>query len=610
MAYEKLNLTNGTVLKAEHLAHIENGIAAAEATGGGVDATGAENGQVPTADGEGGWAWKDQQSSGASTSASASPTVYCWGDSLTEGVGGWLATPEGVQKTIVSAYPDIVAKTYPCVNLGCRGETIQTIMARQGADPMTVGGFTIPAAASDNVVVGYLRGTYYAENRLGIATASGDVAQPLSETEAGINPCIIAGVEGELYRDYTADSDGRYAYRFKRLVSGSAVSVPAGTQIETYAMRYYRNGVAVIWMGANGAVASHTAYIQKLKQMIEYGNYDNYIVVIAREYAEQWVLTDTNSIEKAFTDTDGTRHLLYLPPELVRRGYALAGIAASAGTPDTSSWSNTTDEIKLAAPLLMYSASGSAESAFETLHFSAYGYKAIGKLVVEKLGQIIGVQAVGGGTSGGGGDTPTDNGYVTDGADSYGSYAYKLTKPMTGTGTVVNTGFKPYDIEKDWTIAVRFKGDMSVTDGSLGCVFEMREYFSDVSKQTAAFLRLLPQSDGSMKYTFAGGFGGFDFPFDNHSDSYAEPTDGYHTAVIAKNSGNYEFYFDGGMAYNCALGYAVAEENMSNDPLYLFGRVEGGTTFNTTTGVIDDFRIYNVYLSNTTVATLLAEMNG
>lgn len=551
---------------------------------------------------------KENGGSGSQKTSSTQKTVYCWGDSLTEGVGGWLATPESIQSTIVSAYPDMVARTYPCVNLGCRGETIQTIMARQGADPMMVGGFTIPASADENVIVGYLRGGYYDDNRLGLATESGDVAQPLKEAEAGVNPCVIADVEGVLYRDYTADSDGRYAYRFRRLADGEATTVPENTQIETYAMRYYRNGVAVIWMGANGAVNSHTAYIQKVKAMVEYGNYSNYVVVIAREYTKQWVFEDTSSIEKAFTDTDGTCHLLYLPDELVSRGYALAGIAASASVPDTSAWT-TTDAIKKNAPLLMYSSGGNTEDKFETLHFSAYGYKAIGKLVVEKLGALIGVQTADSDSGGDSGDTPAPNpAYVTNGTDAYGDYAYKLTRPMTGVGNVVNTGFKPFDTEKNWTIAARFKDDMAVSDSSLGCVFEMREYFSDASKQTAVYLRLLPQEDGSTKYNFAGGFGGFNFPLDNCGAGYVEPTDGYHTAIIAKNGGNFEFYLDGGLAYNSALGYAVAEDNYSEEPLYLFGRVEGGNTYNTVTGVIDDFRIYTSYLSKTVVATLSAAL--
>lgn len=531
----------------------------------------------------------------------AGSAVYCWGDSLTEGVGGWMKTPENVQYSIVSSYPDEVAKRYPCVNLGCRGETIQTIMARQGSDPMVVGGFTIPAEAGADVVVGYLRGNYFSENRLGIPTASGDLAQPLAESEAGINPCAIAGVEGELFRDMESDSQGRFAYRFRRAQSGQAVPVPEGTQLETYAMKHYRGGVAVIWMGANGAVNSHTAYIQKLKQMIAYGNYSNYLVLIAREYTAQWVLEDTNSIQKALTDENGVCHLLYLPPHLAARGYTLAGIGASGGVPDTSGWA-TTDELLKKAPLLMYSYGGNQEENFESLHFSCYGYKAIGRLVTEQLGKLLGAQP-------GGNEPEPEPGYETDGEDEFGAFAYKLTKPMTGTGNAVNTNVKLYDTEKDWTICCRFRADMTVSDGALGCVFEGRKFFDADSVQTAAFLRLLPQTDGSMEYSFAGGFGGFNFPFDNNS-GYTAPTDGYHTAVIAKQGGNYWFYLDGSLAYNCALGYQVTEDHLHEEPLYLFGRVENGTEYNTVCGVIDDFRVYTDFMDTQSVTALLAQMNS
>lgn len=533
--------------------------------------------------------------------------VYCWGDSLTEGVGGDVATQESIQRFIVSAYPDVVARTYPCVNLGCRGETIQTIMARQGSDPMVVGGFTIPASASENAVVGYLRGNYHADNRLGIATVSGDVAQPLKESEAGVNPCVIAGVEGVLYRDYTADSDGRYAYRFHRLKDGEATAVPSNTQIETYAMRNYRNGIAVIWMGANGAVNSHTAYIQKLKDMITYGNYENYIVVIAREYVKQWVFEDTNSIEKALTDEDGTCHLLYLPDELVRRGYVLAGIAASANVPDTSAWT-TTDIIKKNAPLLMYSSGGNTEDKFNTLHFSTYGYKAIGKMVVEKLGQLLATQSSSGDDS-----KPTDVGYVKDGEDDFGAYAFKLTRAKTGTGSIFNTGYKPHDVEKNWTIACRFADNMVTTAeaGTLGCIFESRKHFSgaESKKDTTAYLRRTTNNDGSYSYSLGGGFGAFSFN-PEQSNGYVAPTDGYHDAIIRKEGGLYTFWLDGGKAYNSALDYTIPADHYTDEPLYLFGRVENGNTYQMMTGEIKDFRIYETALNDAQIALLTAEMTA
>lgn len=311
MSYQKQNFRDGEVLSAEQLNRMEEGIAkletnmiTAEEPTASEDVQSSVESILKSIEDKGNGLLALLQKKGdeildaSAQKGGNTDVVYCWGDSLTEGVGGDVATQESIQRFIVSAYPDVVAKTYPCVNLGCRGETIQTIMARQGSDPMVVGGFTIPASADENALVGYLRGNYYADTRLGIATASGDVAQPLKESEAGVNPCIIAGVEGVLYRDYIADSEGRYAYRFRRLADGEATAVPADTPIETYAMRKYRNGVAVIWMGANGAVNSHAAYIQKLKSMIAYGNYSNYIVVIAREYVKQWILRTQTASKK------------------------------------------------------------------------------------------------------------------------------------------------------------------------------------------------------------------------------------------------------------------------------------------------------------------------
>lgn len=609
MAYEKQNFKGGNILKAEQLNHMEDGIAkletsmiTAEDPADTEDVQSAVESILKSIEDKGNGLLALLQKKGGNTDV-----VYCWGDSLTEGVGGDVATQESIQRFIVSAYPDVVARTYPCVNLGCRGETIQTIMARQGSDPMVVGGFTIPASADENVIVGYLRGRYYDSNRLGIATQSGDVAQPLKETEAGVNPCVIAGVEGILYRDYTADSDGRYAYRFHRLKDGEATAVPSNTQIETYAMRNYRNGVAVIWMGANGAVNSHTAYIQKLKDMITYGNYKNYIVVIAREYVKQWVFEDTNSIEKAMTDTDGVCHLLYLPDELVRRGYVLAGIAASANVPDTSAWT-TTDIIKKNAPLLMYSSGGNTEDKFDTLHFSAYGYKAIGKMVVEKLGQLLATQSSSGDDS-----KPTDVGYVKDGEDDFGAYAFKLTRAKTGTGTVFDTGYKPHDVEKNWTIACRFADNMEISAeaGTLGCIFESRKYFADAEskKDTAVFLRKRLSSSGVYKFGMAGGFGGFDFPTTN-APGYTEPTDGYHDVIIRKEGGHYTFWMDGGKAYNSALDYTIPADHYTDEPLYLFGRVENGNTYQIMTGEIKDFRIYETALNDAQISTLCQAMKG
>ncbi len=309
--------------------------------------------------------------------------VYCWGDSLTEGVGGWDS-----DNYIFEPWTNELSR--PHVNLGCRGEDIQTIMARQGADPIVLTeDITIPASKDEAVTIGTCTMPYDKYNGVGLTTKSGERAKPLIEHEAGINPCKIGGVEGTLYREMTSSigSDDTLTYKFKRLKSGDAVTAKSGSEIETYAMQHYRNGYAVIWMGVNGRANSHQQFAAKVKEMVEYGGYKNYVCVISREYVETWVEDGDGwqGIKTLLTDSNGVCHLLYLKPELIKRGYMLAGL--STQSIDTSSWT-TTDEIVKAAPKLM-ATNTAYESGYEELHFSKWGYKAIGKLIEEKLTAVI-----------------------------------------------------------------------------------------------------------------------------------------------------------------------------------------------------------------------------
>lgn len=324
--------------------------------------------------------------SGGSGGGSAD-RVYCWGDSLTEGVGGWDS-----ESFIDHAYPDELS--FPHVNLGCRGEDIQTIMARQGADPIVLtSAVTIPASNDEAVTIGTVSKVFDKYNGVGLTTRSGETVKPLIEHEAGINPCRIGGVEGILTRELTTGLDlaSTYTYKFRRLKSGTAVTAAKGSEIVTYAMQHYRNGYAVFWMGANGRASSHQEFAAKVRKMAEYGNYKNWLCVICREYTDQWVFDGTygsstyQGIQSLLTDPDGTCHLLYLPPLLIQRGYLLAGL--SGQDINTSGW-DTPDAILKAAPKLM-AKNTSTSTGYETLHFSKWGYRAIGKLIDEALGILI-----------------------------------------------------------------------------------------------------------------------------------------------------------------------------------------------------------------------------
>ena len=61
--------------------------------------------------------------------------IWCWGDSLTEGVGGYIMQAENHNAYMAYSYPAWLGQSWNVVNLGARSENIAAIMARQGRTP-------------------------------------------------------------------------------------------------------------------------------------------------------------------------------------------------------------------------------------------------------------------------------------------------------------------------------------------------------------------------------------------------------------------------------------------------------------------------------------------
>lgn len=514
------------------------------------------------------------ESDAATAKTDAAPRVYCWGDSLTQGEGGNLKLTDGVFNAFnLHPYTDELTD-YRAVNLGCRGEDITTIMARQGADPMTVGGFTIPADRTA-VIVG--------NKNDGIPTVSGGVAKPLNPMEAGINPCTIAGVRGILHRGSSKD-DTDDNYYFTRLTPGDAVQVPENTQVETFAMTHYRGGIAVIWMGANGGWSSHTDFIVKVQKMVKYGAYSNYLVLLCREFSQDYV----DQIAAALTDERGICHVLNLYRELSIHGLTLANMTHYYF--DTSDYANG-DEILLKAPVLCSCYQDEDGLHFEHLHFSAYGYKAIGKLVAAKLAELLDEEDSGDGdTDGDAGNTPDENAFETNVTDEFGTILCRLKSPYTSDGTqALDTGWAPYDEEKNWTIAIKVS-DHITGDSVFRSIFESRDdvagtslFFRKETLDGETYLNVNMGKRMGFPFKTEGGF--FEWVGGDFSD------DGYHYLVLSKNGDSYVVAFDGGVwdGYGAALDGATSQRTIT-----LFARREDNgelSQFAATT--ILDFRIYD-----------------
>lgn len=534
------------------------------------------------------------------------PTIYCWGDSLTEGVGGWIMPPDGHNAYMAYSYPAWLAQTYDAINLGARSENIPAIMARQGADPIVLqAALSIPASKDTPVLVQQVTRIYDQTQGQGFTSKSGALVKIHKEVESpGFNPCVIAGVEGILYRELTSeplDNETTYNYYFKRLENGAAVTAAAGEEIKTYAMLHCRKGVAVIWMGANGGASSAADFISKVQAMVAYGQYANYLVIISREFSGSAL----DAIKTALTDGQGICHVISLMDELPYRGYAMAGIQRKSI--DTSEWS-TTDPIKKNAPLLceylgaqnppnVYIADGGTglnvyvggnalaeEDRYGALHYSTWGYKAIGKLVAEKLGTM---------------DLVRRGGHQKD---AYGTLLYKLASPQTLTGhNYINTGVKLYDdVDKDWTLAVRWSGTPISPEGYPANIF--------CCAKDSAWKGLLYRYYQANGANLLFGSGAFNVNGEhNIIDNYA----GDNVIVISKDGDQYAAFINSStMAYGQHLTYALDPADAIDLPLIIGARYSssGEAIQYKTAFTVEDVRIYDSALSDADALSLYEEL--
>ena len=536
------------------------------------------------------------------------PTIYCWGDSLTEGVGGWIMPPDGHNAYMAYSYPAWLAQTYDVVNLGARSENIPAIMARQGADPIVLqDDLSIPASKDTPVLVQQVTRIYDQTQGQGFTSKSGAMVKIHKEVESpGFNPCVIAGVEGILYRELTSEplnNDATYNYYFKRLSDGAAVTAEAGEEIQTYAMRFCRKGVAVIWMGANGGFSSASDFVSKVQAMVEYGKYANYLVIISREFSG----SDIADIKSALTDEQGVCHVISLMDELPYRGYAMAGI--SRESVDTTGWT-TTDPIKKNAPLLceylgaanppnVYLADGgdglniyvngnnlSGEDRYGALHYSAWGYKAIGKLVQEKLGTMDLIKPAGRQT------------------DDYGTLLFKLAAPQTLTGyNYINTRVPLFDdLDKDWTVAIKWSGTPASPDGYPANIL--------CCAKDGAWKGLLYRYYEAAGVNLLVGSGVSVVDGDhNMIDNYG----GTNVLVVTKDGDSYAVFLNNEtMAYGQHLVYTLTDADAITLPLIIGARYSSsGSSIQYKTGfTVEDVRVYDAALTDENALALYQELSG
>lgn len=230
--------------------------------------------------------------------------IVCWGDSLTEGTGG-----DGVN------FPDVLAqKTGRTVlNYGVYAERASLIAARQGGNPQHVEELNeIPASVTPV--------------KVNVVGDNGNWEMWCNNGDAGVNPCRIAGVLGNLTID---ENDGsRY---FTRLTAGDVVMVPSGEKFYTHAMMDMRaDDIYVIWAGSSDGLFEDRSIddvVRYIKSMIKYGKCSRYVIInYTAKYniggaIDEW----NNRLAAEFGD-----NCLDIRSYLINEGLSDAGITPSA----------------------------------------------------------------------------------------------------------------------------------------------------------------------------------------------------------------------------------------------------------------------------------------
>lgn len=191
---------------------------------------------------------------------SSKPTIVCWGDSLTAR-GGWTDTLADLCSGIV-------------YNAGTGGENAKTIMARQGADVMTINHITIPAACEPVTIA--VRATDG-----GILTEAGNRVTPLLQRgDDHVNPVMIGNIEGSLKWTGKNHADMTGTWTFTRSKPGDEIVIDRPTAIRTFYDRMHNNAneIMIIFMGQNGN-ESIESLVNMHRKMIDHFKGKEYIIL-------------------------------------------------------------------------------------------------------------------------------------------------------------------------------------------------------------------------------------------------------------------------------------------------------------------------------------------
>ncbi|MCD7905453.1 MAG: hypothetical protein LUG24_07800 [Clostridiales bacterium] len=134
--------------------------------------------------------------------------------------------------------------------MGNEGETPEDLASKQGGVPMYAQPFTIPEGQESVEIT--------------LINEYGTVLVPTLTNNGGLNPCVIAGVEGNI----SVDEEGRTC--FTRAEDGDRVTTEKDTVVTTRAMKNRKEDIVVVFLQELPEGYSAERYVEILEKMRDY----------------------------------------------------------------------------------------------------------------------------------------------------------------------------------------------------------------------------------------------------------------------------------------------------------------------------------------------------
>ena len=135
-----------------------------------------------------------------------------------------------------------------------------------------------------------------------------EVPKPLRQGEAGVTPCFLNGVKGNLSITQSSTTSDDAKWYFTRLEDGDEIFISEPLELLTDASLHKRNGVLVLWTGTNDIPNNSedniiNLLISQQRIMIDYLKHvdKKYIVIGLTNYIKFPIIEHINSeLEKVY----------------------------------------------------------------------------------------------------------------------------------------------------------------------------------------------------------------------------------------------------------------------------------------------------------------------